>query len=58
MNDYLRQVSATARNAASKRNWATVDACAREILLKDETSSEGHFLSGLVAKATNQPEAI
>lgn len=56
MNDYLRQVSATARNAASKRNWATVDACAREILLKDETSSEGHFLSGLVAKATNQPD--
>lgn len=51
MNSYLTQVSAAARNAAFKRDWVTVDACAREILRHDVTSAEGHFLNGLAAKA-------
>jgi len=56
MNEYLRQVSAAARNAVSKRNWPTVDACAREILSKNNNSPEGYFLSGLVEKAADRPE--
>ena len=57
MNEYLQQVSAAARQAAFKRNWATVEACAKEILKHDSTSAEGRFLSGLVEKANNRPEA-
>lgn len=57
MNDYLRQVSATARDAVFKRNWATVDLCAKEILQRDSESAEGHFLAGLVNKAANRPDA-
>lgn len=57
MNDYLRQVSAAARQAAYKRNWATVDLCAKDILKHDNASPEGHFLSGLVHKASNRPDA-
>ena len=51
MNEYITQVSATARQAVFKRNWPTVSACAREILKHDELSPEGYFLAGLVAKA-------
>lgn len=57
MNDYLRQVSATARDAAFKRNWATVDLCAKEILKHDSDSPEGYFLAGLASKAANQSDA-
>jgi tetratricopeptide (TPR) repeat protein len=57
MNSYLTQVSAAARNAAFKRDWVTVDACAREILKHDATSAEGHFLNGLAAKAAQSPAA-
>ena len=55
MDDYLNQVSATARNAAYKRDWVTVDACARELIHKDGSSPEGHFLYGLALKAANRP---
>src|SRR5210317_1368058 len=59
MNEHLQQLSAAARQAVSKKNWAMVNACATEILAKDAASSEGHFLAGLVAKASNQPgEAV
>ena len=57
MNGYLAQVSAAARNAAFKRDWVTVDACAREILEHDAKSAEGHFLNGLAAKASKSAAA-
>ena len=56
MNDYLAQVSAAARSAAFRKNWATVDQCAREILKHDDQSPEGHFLTGLVYKASQRPD--
>jgi len=56
MNNHLREVSAAARQAVSRKNWATVAACAREILEKDDADPEGHFLSGLVAKAASSSE--
>lgn len=55
MNEHLSQVSATARNAAFKQDWATVNICARELIDQDASSPEGHFLHGLVMKAANQP---
>ena len=56
MKDHLLQVSAAARQAVSRKNWATVNAYANEILAKDAASPEGHFLIGLVAKAANRPD--
>ena len=56
MNEHLQQVSAAARHAVSRKNWAMVNTCATEILANDAASPEGHFLSGLVAKASNRPE--
>lgn len=59
MNDYLAQVSTAARSAAFRRDWATVDACAKEILKHEELSPEGFFLAGLVEKASRRPaEAV
>jgi len=55
MTSDLTQISATARRAARSRDWATVDACANEILRQDETSTEGYFLTGLVQKASHKP---
>jgi hypothetical protein len=57
MNSYLTQVSAAARNAAFKRDWVAVDACAKEILKHDAKSAEGHFLNGLAAKASQSRAA-
>jgi tetratricopeptide (TPR) repeat protein len=59
MNPHLAQISTTARNAASRHDWGTLDACAREFLKQDTTSPEGHFLYGLAMKAAQHPaEAI
>jgi|TARA_B100000315_G_scaffold260385_1_gene321333 tetratricopeptide (TPR) repeat protein len=55
MTDELSQISATARGAARSQDWAQVDACAREILRRDNTSAEGYFLTGLVLKASRKP---
>ncbi|MDP7295823.1 MAG: sulfotransferase [Gammaproteobacteria bacterium] len=44
-----------ARKAVGTRDWATVGACADEILRQDRQSPEGHFLAGLVAKAAGRP---
>jgi len=57
MNEYLSQVSAAARNAVFKRDWPTVDACAREILKHQGQSPEGYFLAGLVAKASRHADS-
>ena len=53
MHEYVTRVSAAARAAVSRKEWATVHACAREILQRDDRSAEGFFLSGLVMKAQN-----
>lgn len=55
-DDRLAQLSMTARRAIPANGWPTVDACAREILKRDPVSAEGLFLSGLVAKARQQPD--
>jgi len=51
----LGRISATGRLAAQSQDWATVSACASEILKRDGDSAEGHFLSGLVEKASRRP---
>jgi thioredoxin-like negative regulator of GroEL len=51
----LAQVSLTARQAIRANDWATVDACAREILRRAPGDAEGHFLAGLVHKASRKP---
>lgn len=55
MNDYLQQVSLSARQAVQAKDWARVHACAKEILKQHGSSAEGHFLVGLVEKAANRP---
>ncbi|MGH8223899.1 MAG: tetratricopeptide repeat-containing sulfotransferase family protein [Woeseiaceae bacterium] len=52
----IRRLSETARGAWAKMEWATVDACAAEILHRDPRNAEGHFLSGLVCKAARKPK--
>ncbi len=59
LNDYLQQVSAAGRHAVSRKDWASVAACANELVKKDSNSAEGHFLQGLLDKASgNSQDAI
>ena len=53
--DQQMQLSATARRAISQKDWATASACAAEVLKNDSSSAEGHFLSGIVSMAAQQP---
>ena len=46
------QISAAARNAFRSGDWATVKACAKQLLRRDRNSPEGHFLAGLAARAS------
>ena len=55
MSQTSAKVSATARKAAQSNDWATVSACAGEILRRDGTNPEGFFLAGLVEKAARRP---
>ena len=55
MNERLARISAIARKAVQRRDWTTVDTCAIEILRHENASPEGHFLAGLVVKASNRP---
>jgi tetratricopeptide (TPR) repeat protein len=55
MSQTLVRLSAKARKAAQSKDWATVSACAGEILRHDGASPEGHFLAGLVEKAAQRP---
>ncbi len=55
MNKQLEQLSMTARRAAQGRDWAKVRACAKDMLKRRRDSAEGHFLLGLVEKASNRP---
>ena len=52
----LARASAVARKAAQKKDWATVEACAAEILRADSASAEGYFLHGLAEKGGGRPE--
>ena len=54
MKANLAQISAIARRAVQTKDWATVSACASEILKQDKKSPEGYFLSGLVEKAAGR----
>tara|TARA_Y100000310_G_scaffold323672_3_gene384426 strand:- start:5422 stop:7032 length:1611 start_codon:yes stop_codon:yes gene_type:complete len=56
VNDEISQLSSIARRAAQARDWAKLSACANEILTKDKTNPEGHFLAGLVEKAAGRAE--
>lgn len=53
--DAIGRLSATARRAVQKQDWATVNACAAEILKRNSENAEGHFLAGLVEKAARRP---
>jgi tetratricopeptide (TPR) repeat protein len=55
MNTEIEKLSQLGRRAWPMQDWATVDACAAEILRLDAESAEGHFLSGLVEKASRRP---
>jgi tetratricopeptide (TPR) repeat protein len=55
MTDELSRISVTARRAVKYQDWSTVDACATEILRRDNSSAEGYFLAGLVQRAMNKP---
>jgi tetratricopeptide (TPR) repeat protein len=48
------QISVIARRAVQTRDWATVSACAGEILKQDKNHPEGYFLSGLAEKAAGR----
>jgi len=55
MTSELTQVSLMARSAARSQDWATVARCAAELLRQQPGSAEGHFLNGLVEKASRRP---
>lgn len=56
MNE-IDRISATARQAATTRNWNQVNLCAQEIRRRAPENAEGPFLLGLARKAAAQPEA-
>jgi tetratricopeptide (TPR) repeat protein len=55
MIDKLSQISNAARRAVQSQDWATVDACAKEILRQDDANAEGYFLAGIVERAARRP---
>lgn len=54
MNNNPAKLSAKARQAAQRRDWATVKTCATQILKRDRNSAEGHFLAGLAEKSAGR----
>lgn len=48
------QLSAEARAASRRGDWARVKTCAKQLLRRDRNSPEGHFLAGLAAKASGR----
>jgi tetratricopeptide (TPR) repeat protein len=57
VTDQITRLSAIARKGVQSRDWATVNACATEILKRDRKNAEGYFLSGLAAKASGRKNA-
>lgn len=56
MNE-IDRISASARHAASTRDWNQVNLCALEIQRRAPDNAEGPFLLGLARKAAARPEA-
>lgn len=50
----LAQLSTAGRQAAERKDWASLSACAGEILRQDARHPEGHFLRGLAEKAARR----
>lgn len=55
MTGNLSQISITGRRAVQSQDWATVAACANEILRHDSNSAEGYFLTGIVERISQRP---
>lgn len=55
MTQQIQGLNIAGRQAASRQDWINVDRCARGILGLDQKHPDGHFLSGLVAKAAQKP---
>ncbi len=55
MTSEISQISVTARRAVQSQDWATVAACANEIIRQDASSAEGYFLAGIVERVSQRP---
>jgi len=55
MTSEISAISMTARRAVRVQDWRRVEACANEIIRRDATNPEGHFLAGLVHKIAQRP---
>jgi len=55
MQQAFADISAKARLAAQKNDWATVGRCAAQLVAQDPQDPEGHFLAGLTEKAAGRP---
>lgn len=55
MPDAIAQIAAAGRRAVQAQDWASVAACANEIIRRDAKSAEGHFLGGLVERIQQHP---
>ena len=55
MKNKLSQISITARKAVQSQDWATVAACAKEIIRLDQNSAEGYFLTGIIERVSQKP---
>lgn len=53
----IDELSIRARMLARSADWNAVEACARQILKLERGNAEGHFLSGLAAKAQSRRES-
>jgi len=54
MTNKPSRISVAARTAMRYQDWATVEACAKEILRQDKTSAEGYFLTGVVERVSRR----
>lgn len=56
MNNEVSNLSKAGRQAIAQQGWATVHLCANGILSRAANEPEGHFLLGLVEKASQHPK--
>lgn len=56
MNNEVSNLSRAGRQAIAQQDWATVHLCANGILSRAANEPEGHFLLGLVEKASQHPK--
>jgi tetratricopeptide (TPR) repeat protein len=57
MSTTAAELSTEARRAVGRRDWPAVSACSRQLIRMDRRNPEGHFLQGLVDKASRQVHA-